>query len=207
MRYRNSMLGMAALFTLWLACAPAALSQEISGGTTTTAKTMAKAPSAVTQAMLNAAGGDAKNWIHSNGSYDQTRYYPGAQINASNVGKLKSAFVFQTAVLESMETAPIVIDGVMFLTTSFNHVYAIDATTGEEYWHYKHKLGPIVTVCCGNNNRGVAIEGGKLFMGTIDASWSPLTLRPASCCGKRRSPTPRRAIRKRWRRPSSTARC
>jgi alcohol dehydrogenase (cytochrome c) len=169
MRYRNSMLGMAALFTWWLACAPAALAQEISGGTTTTAKPMAKAPSAVTQAMLNAAGGDAKNWIHSNGSYDQTRYYPGAQINASNVGKLKSAFVFQTAVLESMETAPIVIDGVMFLTTSFNHVYAIDAATGEEYWHYKHKLGPIVTVCCGNNNRGVAIEGGKLFMGTIDA--------------------------------------
>ena len=77
--------------------------------------------------------------------------------------------MFQTAVLESMETAPIVVDGVMFLTTSFNHVYAIDAVTGEEFWHYKHKLGPIVTVCCGNNNRGVAIEGGKLFMGTIDA--------------------------------------
>ena len=83
--------------------------------------------------------------------------------------ELKPAFVFQTAVLESMETAPIVVDGVMFLTTSFNHVYAIDAATGEEFWHYKHKLGPIVTVCCGNNNRGVAIEGGRLFMGTIDA--------------------------------------
>lgn len=169
MRYRNSMLGMAALSSLWLACAPAALAQEISGGTTTTAKPMAKAPSAVTQTMLNAAAGDAKNWIHPNGSYDQTRYYPGAQINAGNVGKLKPAFVFQTAVLESMETAPIVVDGVMFLTTSFNHVYAVDAVTGEEYWHYKHKLGPIVTVCCGNNNRGVAIEGGRLFMGTIDA--------------------------------------
>ena len=104
-----------------------------------------------------------------NGNYDNSRYYPGTQINAGNVGKLKPAFVFQTAVLESMETAPIVVDGVMFLTTSFNHVYAIDAATGEEYWHYKHKLGPIVTVCCGNNNRGVAIEGGKLFMGTIDA--------------------------------------
>ena len=87
----------------------------------------------------------------------------------SNVAKLKPAFVFQTAVLESMETAPIVDNGVMFLTTSFNHVYAIDAKTGEEYWHYKHKLGPIVTVCCGNNNRGVAIAEGTLYMGTIDA--------------------------------------
>jgi glucose dehydrogenase len=68
-----------------------------------------------------------------------------------------------------METAPIVVNGVMFLTTSFNHVYAIDAATGQEFWHYKHKLGPIVTVCCGNNNRGVAVSEGKLFMGTIDA--------------------------------------
>ena len=77
--------------------------------------------------------------------------------------------MFQTAVLESMETAPIVVNGVMFLTTSFNHVYAIDAVTGEEYWHYKHKMGPITTFCCGPNNRGVAIEGDTLFMGTLDA--------------------------------------
>ena len=110
--------------------------QEVSGAATTTAKPMAKAPSAITQAMLDAAATDPNNWIHSNGSYDQTRYYPGKQINAGNVGKLHPVYVFQTAVLESMETAPIVVDGVMFLTTSFNHVYAIDAATGEEYWHY-----------------------------------------------------------------------
>ena len=116
-----------------------------------------------------APAADAKNWIHPNGSYAQTRYYPGTQINAGNVGKLQPAFVFQTAVLESMETAPIVVDGVMFLTTSFNHVYAIDAATGEEFWHYKHKMGPITTFCCGPNNRGVAIEGDTLFMGTLDA--------------------------------------
>jgi PQQ-dependent dehydrogenase (methanol/ethanol family) len=149
--------------------ATAVFSQEIASTATTTAKAMSKAPGAVTQAMLDGAAADAKNWIHPNGSYDQHRYYPGNQVSAANVSKLKPAFVFQTAVLESMETAPIVVDGVMFLTTSFNHVYAIDAATGEEFWHYKHKLGPIVTVCCGNNNRGVAIEGGTLFMGTIDA--------------------------------------
>jgi PQQ-dependent dehydrogenase (methanol/ethanol family) len=147
----------------------AAIAQEVSGDATTTAKAMTKAPSAITQAMLDGASAGANNWIHSNGSYEQTRYYPGKQINAGNVAKLHPVYVFQTAVLESMETAPIVVDGVMFLTTSFNHVYAIDAVTGEEFWHYKQKLGPIVTVCCGNNNRGVAIEGGKLFMGTIDA--------------------------------------
>ena len=166
---RRRILALATMAALSLACGAAAEAQEVKGAATITAKAMTKAPTAVTQAMLNAAAQNADNWIHSNGSYEQTRFHPGKEINAGNVAKLKPAFVFQTAVLESMETAPIVVDGVMFLTTSFNHVYAIDAATGEEFWHYKQKLGPIVTVCCGNNNRGVAIAGGVLYMGTIDA--------------------------------------
>jgi alcohol dehydrogenase (cytochrome c) len=143
--------------------------QEVSGAATTTASPMSKDLVPISAAMLQNAGGDAKNWIHSNGNYANSRFYPGAQINTANVGKLKPAFVFQTAVLESMETAPIVINGVMFLTTSFNHVYAINATTGEEYWHYKHKMGPVTTFCCGPNNRGVAVSGDTLYMGTLDA--------------------------------------
>ncbi len=168
MRYATPIASIAAAFVLAAAGAAQAQGQEVGGSATTTAKAMSASPS-ISQQQLDNAAADAKNWIHPNGNYDNTRYYAGSQINVGNVGRLKPAFVFQTAVLESMETAPIVVDGVMFLTTSFNHVYAIDATTGEEYWHYKHKLGPIVTVCCGNNNRGVAIEGGRLFMGTIDA--------------------------------------
>jgi PQQ-dependent dehydrogenase (methanol/ethanol family) len=162
------MAGMAALAMIVLAGSGVASAQEVSGSATTTMKAMTASPN-VSQAALDAAGNDAKNWIHSNGNYDNSRYYPGSQINAGNVGKLRPAFTFQTAVLESMETAPIVVDGVMFLTTSFNHVYAIDAVTGEEYWHYKHKMGPITTFCCGPNNRGVAVEGNRLFMGTLDA--------------------------------------
>ncbi len=123
----------------------------------------------VSQSMLTGAGGQKENWLHTNGDYAQTRFYPGTQINAGNVGKLQSAFVFQTEVRESMETAPIVVDGVMYMTTSYNHVYALDAVSGKEFWHYKHKMGPITTFCCGPNNRGVAIEGGVLFMGTLDA--------------------------------------
>jgi PQQ-dependent dehydrogenase (methanol/ethanol family) len=145
------------------------VSQETGAGATTTARPMSANLTPITQAMLDNAAKDSKNWLHANGNYDNSRYYPGKQITSENVKSLKPAFVFQTAVLESMETAPIVDNGVMFLTTSFNHVYAIDAVTGEEFWHYKHKLGPIVTVCCGNNNRGVAISEGKLYMGTIDA--------------------------------------
>ncbi|MDF3838002.1 PQQ-binding-like beta-propeller repeat protein [Cupriavidus basilensis] len=143
--------------------------EEIQGGATTTGAPMTRSLPPVTQAQLDAAGGNANDWLISNGSYAQSRYYPGSQINTGNVSKLKPAFLFQTAVLESMETAPVVIDGVMFLTTSYNHVYAIDAVTGKEFWHYKHKMGPITTFCCGPNNRGVAVSGGRLYMGTLDA--------------------------------------
>ncbi len=123
----------------------------------------------VSQSQLDTAGAQDKNWLHTNGNYAQTRYYPGKQINTANVKNLKPKFTFQTEVLESMETAPIVVDGVMYMTTSYNHVYALDAVTGKEFWHYKHKMGPITTFCCGPNNRGVAVEGGKLFMGTLDS--------------------------------------
>jgi PQQ-dependent dehydrogenase (methanol/ethanol family) len=132
---------------------------------------------AVSQEALTKAGGQGTNWLHTNGSYDQARYYPGNQINAQNVKGLRPVFVFQTEVVESMETAPIVVDGVMFLTTSYNHVYAVDAVTGKEFWHYKHKMGPVTTFCCGPNNRGVAVSGGKVFMGTLDAKLVALDAR------------------------------
>jgi len=141
---------------------------EIEGAATTVSKPVPKDIN-VSQDALDKADGNNTNWIHSNMSYNNSRYYPADQINTGNVAKLKPAFVFQTAVLESMETSPIVVDGIMFLTTSYNHVYAIDAVTGEEFWHYKHKMGPITTYCCGPNNRGVAVSGGTLFMGTLDA--------------------------------------
>lgn len=123
----------------------------------------------VDQNQLSAADKDSKNFLHSNGSYSQARFYPAKQINSGNVAKLRPAFTFQTEVLESMETAPIVVDGVMYLTTSYNHVYAIDAASGKELWHYKHKMGPVTTYCCGPNNRGVAIAGDRVFMGTLDS--------------------------------------
>jgi PQQ-dependent dehydrogenase (methanol/ethanol family) len=152
------------------ALAGSASAQEIQGqqSTGTGANTLAKGIN-VTQSDLDKAGTQSANWLHTNGNYDQTRYYPGKQINTGNVKHLRPKFTFQTEVLESMETAPIVVDGVMYMTTSYNHVYALDAVTGKEFWHYKHKMGPITTFCCGPNNRGVAVEGGKLFMGTLDA--------------------------------------
>ncbi len=151
-----------------LVIAGSAYAQEPIAGAGIKANPMPKFTN-VSQSMLNNAIKDGKNWLHPNGSYEQTRFYPANQINTGNVSKLRPAFVVQTAVLESMETAPLVVNGVMFITTSYNHVYAVNATTGEQYWHYKHKIGPVSTYCCGPNNKGVAISEGKLFMGTLDA--------------------------------------
>ena len=125
--------------------------------------------SLVTQDLLNRAGGDGNNFLHTNGDYKQLRFYPNRQINVSNVSRLRPAWIFQTAVKETMETTPIVVNGVMYVTTAFNHVYALDARTGEELWHYQHKLGPVTVYCCGPNNRGVAVYDDKVYMGTLDA--------------------------------------
>ena len=123
----------------------------------------------VTQDLLNRAAGDGNNFLHTNGNYDQTRYHPARQINASNVHKLRPAWIFQTEVVETMETSPIVVDGVMYVTTAFSHAYALDARTGAQIWHYKHNMGPITTFCCGPNNRGVAVYGDMVYLGTLDA--------------------------------------
>ena len=147
----------------------AGLATETEGGATMMAAPMSSNLKAVTQAMLDGSEGDKNVWLHSNMGYSNARYHAADQIHTGNVSKLRPAFVFQTEVRESNETSPIVVNGVMFLTTSFNHVYAIDAATGQEFWHYKHKMGPVTTYCCGPNNRGVAIWRDQLFMGTLDS--------------------------------------
>jgi alcohol dehydrogenase (cytochrome c) len=168
---------------LILSLAGAALSPAWSGTETETVATTTtkEAPTpSVSQDQLSAAAGDSNNFLHTNGNYDQTRYYPSDQINTSNVGKLRPAWIFQTEVKESLETTPIVVDGVMYVTTSFNHVYAINAKTGEQYWHYKHKMGPVTTYCCGPNNRGVAIHKDKVYMGTLDSKLVALDAKTGS---------------------------
>lgn len=123
----------------------------------------------VTQDMMNRAAGDGNNFLHTNGNYHQTRFYPNRQINVDNVKRLRPAWIFQTDIVETMETSPIVVNGIMYVTTAFNHVYALDARTGAQIWHYIHDMGPITVFCCGPNNRGVAAYGDKIYMGTLDA--------------------------------------
>jgi PQQ-dependent dehydrogenase (methanol/ethanol family) len=155
--------GLAVAFCAFALASSGSQAQEVGGGT------LYGDMLTVTQDMLSRAAGDGNNFLHTNGNYDQTRYYPNRQINTANVGNLRPAWVFQTEVVDSMETTPIVVNGVMYVTTAFNHVYALDARTGEQIWHHKHNMGPITTYCCGPNNRGVAVAGDRLFMGTLDA--------------------------------------
>ena len=160
---------LAVLATLAATTSLAIAQSEIEGGAAAPKVTGVSKTISVSQDALSKADRDSANFLHSNMGYAQTRYYPATQINSGNVAKLRPAFTFQTEVLESMQTAPIVVDGVMYLTTSYNHVYAIDAVTGKQFWHYKHKMGPVTTYCCGPNNRGVAILGDRVYMGTLDA--------------------------------------
>jgi PQQ-dependent dehydrogenase (methanol/ethanol family) len=134
----------------------------------------------VSQSQLTNAARDGSNFLHTNGNYDQTRYYPNAQINRGNVGRLHPAWIFQTEVKESMETSPIVVNGVMYVTTSYSHVYALDAKTGVEIWHFKPKLGVVTTFCCGPNNRGVAVYNDRVYVGTLDAKLVALDAKTGS---------------------------
>ncbi|MFT4793493.1 MAG: alcohol dehydrogenase (cytochrome c) [Paracoccaceae bacterium] len=152
-----------AAFGACFAAIPASAQEETAAGT------LYADMQNVTQPMLSNAAGDGNNFLHTNGNYAQTRYYPARQINTGNVNKLRPAWVFQTEVVDTMETSPIVVNGVMYVTTAFNHVYALNARTGQQIWHHKHEMGPITTYCCGPNNRGVAVAGDKVFMGTLDA--------------------------------------
>jgi alcohol dehydrogenase (cytochrome c) len=126
----------------------------------------------VTDAMLKNARTNGSNWAIYGHDYTNQRYSPLAQITTANVGSLKMAWMFQTGIsrLGSFETSPTVVDGVMYVTTPYNTAMAVDARTGQQIWRYEHK--PSITApiyCCGPNNRGVAISGNSVFMGTLDA--------------------------------------
>ena len=163
MRFKRHLgVGLASALALALAATAAPATEEIAGGGAAGATASLPTPSPVSQQMHDAAASDQKNFLQTNGNYAQTRFYPAAQINSGNVGRMHVAWLFQTDVTDSMETSPIVVNGVMYVTTSFDHVYALDAKTGVQIWEYKHKMGPITTYCCGPNNRGVAVLNDKV---------------------------------------------
>ena len=141
---------------------------------TVTKKPAAKAPTftSVTNDMLQNARKNESNWVMYGRDYSNQRWSPLAQIHARNVKDLKVSWMYQTGIsrLGSFETSPIVVDGIMYLTTPYNTAMAVNARTGRPLWRYEHKpsiASPIY--CCGPNNRGVAISEGLVYMATLDA--------------------------------------
>jgi PQQ-dependent dehydrogenase (methanol/ethanol family) len=118
--------------------------------------------------LLNAAD-EPGNWMMYGGNYWNQRYSTLKQITTANVARLVPRMVFQTGIakLGSFENTPIVVDGVMYVTTPYNTAIAYDLKTRKELWRYEHKLGTTI-YCCGPNNRGVAIHGPHVYMGTLD---------------------------------------
>lgn len=117
--------------------------------------------------LLNPAPGD---WLMYGGNYANQRYSTLDQIGTQNVSRLVPRMVIQTNIerLGSFENTPVVVDGMMYITTPYNVVFAYDLRKGKEVWRYEHKLGTTI-FCCGPNNRGVAIGHGMVYMATLDA--------------------------------------
>ena len=109
------------------------------------------------------------NWLMYGRTYDSQRHSGLNQINKENVAELLPAWTFQTGVLDGFECSPLVIDGIMYITTPWNHAYAIDCKTGSQLWHYEKSLPENLALCCDAVNRGFAVYGENLYMSTLDA--------------------------------------
>src|ERR1700745_3140007 len=118
--------------------------------------------------LLNAAK-EPQNWLIYGNDYNSNRYSRLTQITPANVKNLNLAWVYQSATAGSWEATPLVVDGIMYVTQRPNDVVALDAVTGRVFWMYRYNNASEIGVCCGANNRGLALLGDTLFMGTLDA--------------------------------------
>lgn len=124
----------------------------------------------VNAARILAARSTPEEWLTYGGTYDEQRHSLLTSINTDNVSELGVAWTYDLATARGVEATPIVVDGVMYVTSAWSVVYALDAKTGEELWVYDPGVDRArgVAACCDVVNRGVAIWEGKVFVGTID---------------------------------------
>lgn len=124
----------------------------------------------VDQARLDNADRDLDNWVAYGRTYEEQRFSPLDQINAGNVGALKLAWYTDLDTARGQEATPLVVDGVMYTSTAWSKVMAIDAATGKVLWKFDpDNIGAKAAhACCDVVNRGVAVWKGKVFVGTLD---------------------------------------
>jgi alcohol dehydrogenase (cytochrome c) len=124
----------------------------------------------------NAHTAEPQNWLTYYGDYSGQRFSRLDQINTGNVKGLRPAWVFQFGVIGlvanpatySFEAAPIVVDGVMFVSGWDGYVWAVNGESGEMLWQYKHSIPLDTPLCCGNVNRGVAVAKGRVYVATAN---------------------------------------
>jgi len=128
-------------------------------------------PRYVTDDMLLNADKDHSNWLHYGKDYQSTRYSALSQINKGNVKNLRPVWNLSFGVLEGQDSQANVVNGMIYVTTSFNKVIAVEATTGKIVWKYERELPGDVfpKLCCDVVNRGVALYKNKVYLATLDA--------------------------------------
>lgn len=126
-------------------------------------------------------------------TYSEQRFSPLKKVNTENVGELGLAWSFDLSTKRGIEATSIVVDGVMYTTSSWSIVHALDARTGQPLWSYDPKVpkDKLKHGCCGPVNRGVAVWEGQVFVGAFDGrlialdaatgkmNWSVVTFDPA----------------------------
>ena len=124
---------------------------------------------AVDDAMLLAGSPDGANWLSYGRTYDEQRFSPLTQVSDSNVGQLGLEWSSDLDTARGQEATPIVVDGVMYVSTAWSMVKAFDAATGKPLWSYDPKVPreKLVDVCCDAVNRGVAVYKGKVYVATL----------------------------------------
>ncbi len=110
------------------------------------------------------------NWPMYNRSFDSSRHSPLKEITKENVKKLHVAWIHQPgAILQGLLETPLVIDGIMYSIASYDRVFALNAATGEEIWHYFPKLDDVVNeIFFAPYSRGLAVAHGRVYLGTVD---------------------------------------
>ena len=127
---------------------------------------MVPAPAAVDAARLLAADSEPGQWMTHGRTYDEQRYSPLDQVSDQNVASLGLAWHHDLdAVARGQSTTPIVVDGVMYVTTTWSKVFALDAASGKLLWSYDPQVPGEwgVNACCDVVNRGVAAWNGKIY--------------------------------------------
>ncbi len=115
-------------------------------------------------------------WLSYGRDYTEQRFSPLDQVNRDNVGELDLAWSFKFETARGMEATPLVHNGVIYISTGWSHVYALDARSGEQLWHYDAEVpkSHLIKACCGPVNRGVAIWQAddnaplQVFFGALD---------------------------------------